>query len=268
MSESYDKLAKISKIKSAVKNNFETSPDLYEKYENAYGFFGDLNRKLIAGFSFKEHPDILDIGCGTGASTRQISEDIPDAAVWGLDISPAMLQVGRKKYADAARIQFVEGDAARLPKFFNSKFDAIIYSASIFLIPDYHESLRQAAALLKPWGTLALTFMEGVYDSSNANMFDIADRSARQGVSLKKPVQLKELEVFFANLFPNHRIWKEDLKLPITQLREFFSIPAMSAGLFPGISYPERVKKVAALFDHLLSYEPLFRWVFMIGDQH
>jgi ubiquinone/menaquinone biosynthesis C-methylase UbiE len=258
--------AKITKIKNAVKGNFEQSPAAYQSFEARYGFFRRLNEALVSGMGLQADADILDIGCGTGASCFQLLEALPKCRVWGLDNSPAMLETARSRNNESDRLSFVEGDAGRLAEYFSFKFDAVIYSASIFLIPDFTESLCQARDLLKKNGRIGLTFMDGLYDPEGNNLLEIADRDANQGVSLRKPVSLPEFQSFFAELFPRHKFWREDFRLPEDLLREFFSIPAMSAGLFPGIEYSTRVTKVARLFDHVPQGEVLFRWILMVGE--
>jgi len=257
---------KIAKIKAAVRNNFEESPEKYQAFENRYGFFGNLIRILLARMRLAGGAKILDLGCGTGSSSARIAETISDCTVWGLDNSSAMLDKARLRFKDAQRIHFVEGDAARLNEYFDFAFDAIIYSASIFLIPDYQESLRHARDLLTNGGSVALTFMDGLYDAEGRNAFALADREAKEGVRLKRPVKLDEFHSFFRTIFPIERSWQEDFRLPDELLRDFFSVPAMSAGLFPGIQYPERVAKVQRLFDHLPKTACSFRWIFIVGE--
>ncbi len=258
--------AKISKIKAAVKNNFNLSPSHYMAFEDTYGFFRMLNAALLGRMRVPAGARILDIGCGTGASSLQILEAIPECRVWGLDISAAMLAAARVRVGSSDRITFVEADAAQLSEHFDRPFGAIIYSASIFLIPDYRESLRQAHRLLKEGGHLGLTFMEGLFDAEGSNLFALADMEAREGVSLRKPVDSGEFQTFFNEVFPQNSVWFEDFRLPEDLLRSFFSVPAMSAGLFPGIAYEERVRKIGRLFDHMPKTEAVFRWVGMIGE--
>jgi ubiquinone/menaquinone biosynthesis C-methylase UbiE len=256
---------RIVKIKQAVRSNFESSPTQYRSFEQRYGFFRRLNETLLRCMRLPPTANVLDVGCGTGASSLQILTALPHATVWGLDNSPAMLETARNVVGESDRLTFVEGDAARLTDYFDFPFDAIIYSASIFLIPDYQQSLRQAQNLLKPAGSVGLTFMDGVYDTEGNSLFALADREANTGVSLRKPVKLEEFQQFFGEVFGEQQAMQEDFQLPEDLLREFFSIPAMSAGLFPGIPYEERVKKVARLFDHMPKSQRLFRWVIMVG---
>lgn len=257
---------KVAKIKSAVRSNFDKSPSFYESFEQKHGFFRSLNRTLVSRMSLSAVADVLDIGCGTGASCRQIADYLPQGRVWGLDNSPAMLETARELSTGNSRIIYVEGDAGRLDEYFDFTFDAVIYSASIFLIPDYERSLRGAAKLLKPGGSLGLTFMDGVYDAQQRSLFELAERTAKQGVSLRKPVDQSKFEHFFAGMFPAYRFWNEDFQLSEAVLKEFFSVPAMSAGLFPGKDYPERVRSIASLFQHMPRCRFLFRWRLMVGE--
>jgi len=69
--------------------------------------------------------NVLEIACGTGRFTAMLAERGAD--IVGLDISSAMMAEGRKKAraADVAdRIEFIRGDAARLP-FPDDHFDTV-----------------------------------------------------------------------------------------------------------------------------------------------
>jgi ubiquinone/menaquinone biosynthesis C-methylase UbiE len=257
---------KIAKIKKAVRTNFEESPVIYQAFEDKHSFFRNLNSKLLAKMAIPAGARILDVGCGTGASSIHMAQAVADSEVWGLDLSPAMLDAAREKGERLGRLHFVEGDGARLRDFVEGLFDAIVYSASIFLIPDYTESLKQARDLLRHGGQVGLTIMNGFFQRDGENALAIADRAAQAGVNLKRPVKLEEFVEVFAGIFHNQRTWYEDLRLPVDVVREFFSVPAMSAGLFPGLPYAERVRKVQRLFDHVPDKENYFRWNIMVGE--
>ena len=258
---------KALKIKEAVRKNFDASSDPYQSFEDRHGLFWTLSEKLLSRMNLPGEADILDVGCGSGASSAQILDALPLSRVWGLDISPAMLEAARARYAEREKLHFIQGDAANLRAYFDFSFDAVLYSASIFLIPDYEESLRQAIGLLRERGTVGLTFMDGLYDPDGNNLFFVADDRAQEGVSRNRPVKWSEFESFFAGIFPDHASWNEDLRLEETALREFYSVPAMSAGLFPGLPFAERVRKVGRLFDAMPSGERIFRWRLMVGEK-
>ncbi len=223
---------KAARVKQAVRANFEDSPSLYQQFEDRSGFFRNLNRALVGKMDLKPGAAILDIGCGTGASSKQMLDEVPDCRVWGLDISPRMLEMARTRVGGSPRVQFVEGDAARLTELFQVRFDAVVYSASIFLVPDYAQSLRQAADLLQAGGSVGLSFMEGVFGGEGENLVALANEQAGIGASLKRPVQIDDFTGAFTGAFPDHRVWIEEFHLPVNELTGFFSVPAMSAGLF------------------------------------
>ncbi len=258
---------KLAKIKKAVKNNFEESPDAYLAFEEKHGFFENLNSRLVSLMGVASGSRILDIGCGSGASSKQMLEHIPDSYVVGVDNSPSMLKAARLKYGDSNRLFFIEGDAAELSHIKSGLFDAVVYSASIFLIPDYKESLRQAKDLLNRDGVVGLTFMDGVYDDEGQNFLALADQQVNEGISLNKAVNLQELLAFFKDMFSRVRTQEENFQLSPATLAEFFSVPAMSAGLFPKFPYSERKLKVARIFSFAQDRKLLFRWILIAGEK-
>jgi len=73
-----------------------------------------------------EDRDVLEIACGTGRFTVMLAER--GANIVGLDISSAMLAEAREKARAASvadRIEFMRGDAARLP-FPDDHFDTVL----------------------------------------------------------------------------------------------------------------------------------------------
>ncbi len=256
---------KITRIKDAVRANFDDSPGMYQDFEESTGFFRDLSRALLGKMEIGANANILDVGCGTGVSTRQMLDQIPHCRVWGLDISPGMLDTARQLLGESDRVRFVEGDAARLTEYFDVRFDAVVYSASIFLIPDYRESLRQARNLLEPGGRIGLTFMDGLYGPEDENLVAKANEQAQMGASLKRLVRIEEFVTDMGSVFPDHSMWVEDFREPVERLRVFFTVPAMSAGLFPGLAYEQRGRKVHELFDFLQDTPIRFRWRLMVG---
>lgn len=257
--------SRIDKIKQAVKANFDQSAAMYEAFEEKHDFFRQLNAVLVSRMGLPDGSSILDVGCGTGASSVQIFEEVAGSTVTGLDVSNAMLEAARSRAGQRIGLSFVEGDASRLKSYFTGSFDAAIYSASIFLIPDYKESLRQARELLKPGGAVGLTFMDGVYDEDSSNLLAFADSDGKLGLNLRKPVDIRQFQEFFAEIFPGCQSWVEDFRLPLGALVEFFSVQAMSAGLFPSLAYEERRVRVALLFGKIHRQDALFRWMIMVG---
>jgi len=101
---------------------------------------------------------ILDLGCGTGTTTRLLKQAFPTAEVIGLDLSPHMLVVADDKARQAnLTISWVHGNAEHTP-FPTASFDLV--TASLL----FHETptavaqtiLREAFRLLRPSGEVAI----------------------------------------------------------------------------------------------------------------
>lgn len=123
--------------------------DLTRKY---YLFGRD---RLIAGLDCAPGQSVLEVACGTGRNLAKIERNWPGVELYGIDISSEML----KSAADALGGDAVlaAGDArdfdaaALLGK---ARFDRVILSYSLSMIPGWERALAHAAGLLAPEGSL------------------------------------------------------------------------------------------------------------------
>lgn len=98
---------------------------------------------------------VLDLGTGTGKAARAIAERFPDAQVFGVDLSPAMIEEARRLLPTnlAERVRFSVADATALP-FVNGEFDLVVL---LNMIPFFDELARVTA----PGGRLLFAFSSG-----------------------------------------------------------------------------------------------------------
>lgn len=104
---------------------------------------------------------ILDIGCGTGALARALTE--AGAVVTGLDPGPEALAKARS-LVPAAR--FEEGSAEALP-FDDGQFEGVVMMNSLHHVPSPARALTEAARVLKPGRRLVV-----VEPSASGTFFD------------------------------------------------------------------------------------------------
>lgn len=99
-------------------------------------------------------PRVLDLCCGTGASTEAVRAVYPDARIVGLDASEGMLRVAREKES-LRKVDFVLGDATDpAAAGVEGPFDGVLMAYGIRNLPDPDRGLKNLLALLAPGGTV------------------------------------------------------------------------------------------------------------------
>lgn len=99
---------------------------------------------------------LLDVGCGTGASTAALLAVAPEAEIVAVDASQEMLaEAQRKTWPDTVR--FVHGNAQNLAAVgVTGEFDGILAAYLVRNLPSPDPALRQFLALLRPGAPLAV----------------------------------------------------------------------------------------------------------------
>lgn len=112
----------------------------------------NLVEKLL-DFLPQRNGAILDVGCGRGATTRQILEDFDDNQVFAINVSGEQLERARQN-APVAGFSLMDG--AEL-SFADNSFDVILCVESVFHFHTRERFLKEALRVLKPGGYLLLS---------------------------------------------------------------------------------------------------------------
>lgn len=98
----------------------------------------------------KAAPRLLDLCCGTGASTEALLAIYPDAEIVALDASQGMLEEARRK-PSLRKVRFVRGDATDPASAgVTGPFDGILMAYGIRNLPDPDRGIQNLHALLMP----------------------------------------------------------------------------------------------------------------------
>jgi ubiquinone/menaquinone biosynthesis C-methylase UbiE len=102
---------------------------------------------------------VLDVACGTGRSLHQLARAHPTMQLTGVDLSPAYLEVARKRLrkAGAQHVTFVHANAEKLP-FPDASFDAV---SSVYLFHELPRNarrnvVREMLRVVKPGGVIVI----------------------------------------------------------------------------------------------------------------
>lgn len=112
---------------------------------------------------------ILEIGCGTGRNLIKLARKCPEARLFGLDASAAMLETAAANFRRAGifdpRLETALADefSAKRTFGFNGHFDKVFFSYSISMITAWEGSISNALRELRPGGSL---YLVDFYDQS------------------------------------------------------------------------------------------------------
>jgi ubiquinone/menaquinone biosynthesis C-methylase UbiE len=97
--------------------------------------------------------EVLEVAIGTGLNLEHYP---PDVALTGIELSPAMLAIARRRADDLDRpVELRVGDAEALD-IPSATFDTVVCTFSLCAIPDHRKALVEMARVLRPGGLLLL----------------------------------------------------------------------------------------------------------------
>jgi ubiquinone/menaquinone biosynthesis C-methylase UbiE len=137
----------------------DTSARLYDaSVEFLFGGTADIMRRMaippvVEDCRGRSRPAVLDVGCGTGRFLLQLSTALPEAKLYGLDLSPYYLKHAGRVLEEVTDVSLIGDNAERVP-LADSLFDVV---TSIFLFHELPRNarrnvMREACRVLKPGG--------------------------------------------------------------------------------------------------------------------
>jgi ubiquinone/menaquinone biosynthesis C-methylase UbiE len=147
---------------------------------------------------------LLDIGCGTGLFATRLKTALPQAQVWGVDLTSEMLARGGPRWRHLRNAVLpVHGDSERLP-FATGGFDFVTCANSFHHYPHQELAVAEMQRVLRPGGRLLIidgyrdapwgwfiydvcvAFREGhVHHASSKRFRDLMTRAGFQAIAQK-----------------------------------------------------------------------------------
>ncbi|MGH9178192.1 MAG: class I SAM-dependent methyltransferase [Acidimicrobiales bacterium] len=132
--------------------------DRWTEQAQHYEAAGTRHWRLVREGGFVTPGDrVLDVGCGTGSSTRDLARLAAPGSVLGVDLSARMLAYARER----TRAEGLENAAylradAQVHPFDQGRFDVITSSFGAMFFDDQPAAFANLAAALRPGGRMAL----------------------------------------------------------------------------------------------------------------
>lgn len=94
---------------------------------------------------------VLDVGAGTGATTRELMRRWPKARFVAVDIAPAMLPIARRRAPWRRPLRCLGADVEALP-FAGDSFDVVFSNLTLQWVVDLDSAFREVQRVLRPGG--------------------------------------------------------------------------------------------------------------------
>ncbi|MEN8124428.1 MAG: bifunctional demethylmenaquinone methyltransferase/2-methoxy-6-polyprenyl-1,4-benzoquinol methylase UbiE [Bacteroidota bacterium] len=145
--------------KEQVTQMFDNVSTNYDFLNRVLTFGIDVSwrKKVVEIVAKQKAKHILDIATGTGDLAIMLTKINPEKVV-GLDLSPGMLDIGKKKVAEknlTNKIEMVLGDSEKLP-FDDHTFDAVTVGFGVRNFENLEKGLHEIYRVLKPKGSFVV----------------------------------------------------------------------------------------------------------------
>lgn len=244
----------------------------YAEFTRHYPMYRDTSRDLVAAAQISPGATVLDLCCGTGATTATLLEAVgPAGRVIGLDASEAMLAEASRQLKDK-RVEFACAPAEELTSAVPRPVDAVVCNSAIWQT-DMPTVFDGIAEVLRPGGRFACNigrpFTAEELDDRRPGLIELAYAIAvlehdfvptgGRRPDPGTPQSVTDL-LTAAGLTPAEPQVVEYL-VPPEQTQAWLSIPIFSQQT-PGRTYSEKMEILDAAFERLGHRAPQRRrWV-------
>ena len=143
-----------------------------------------ITEQTLAMMNLKPGERVLDLGCGTGWTSRMMAKAVANGdqpgQVVGLDVADEMIRRARAGSVDHDNVMFVVGSALEIP-WEENHFDKVLSVESFYYYADQDRALAELFRVLAPKGELYILI----------NLYRDNHYSLRWVEELKIPVQVR-----------------------------------------------------------------------------
>jgi ubiquinone/menaquinone biosynthesis C-methylase UbiE len=143
---------------NAASGFFGDSAQVYaQQYEEdtPLGYARRMRRKKVLELFDKPGGKVLDVGCGPAEMVQALLN--LGCEFWGVDPSPKMIEICRRRFGGTRNTQFLPGEAGRL-SFADNSFDAVLCMGVVDFLQNVPQAVEDMLRVLKPGGTIIVTF--------------------------------------------------------------------------------------------------------------
>lgn len=252
----------------------------YGEFARLYPGYRQTSRDLVALASPARDATVLDLACGTGATTAEILSVLgPDGRVVAVDKSPAMLSVAAGALRDP-RVQWVHASAEQVDRHLSEPVDAAVCNSAIWqtdlaataaavrrvLVTGGRFVFNIGAGFLEPLDDPnQLGDLPGVMRAIAAADYDWTPPAARSGPAARpRPRPSREVVCRWLGAagFEIERVEELSYEESPEAQRAWLAVPIFTKMYLPGLPYRERMRVLDKAYAQLGAGETqVGRWV-------
>lgn len=246
----------------------------YDAYSREYPSYRETSRDLIAAAlppadAGTAHASVLDLGCGTGATTREILAVLgPAGQVTGIDESAAMLEVAVSSTADP-RVTWIRARAENADQHVTRPVDAVLCNSAIWQT-DFAATAMVVRAVVKAGGRFAFNVPFGFlgggdsrqshdwYPALLSEMRVIARRDYGWVPDDGPPARVRQRltrELIFGSLaaagFDVEQVTEVSYEDSAESQRAWLSVPVFTRDWLDGLPYADRMRILGEVYERL-----------------
>ncbi len=218
--------------------------EVYHSFVLEFPIYRELNRRLVELARLEHARRVLDLACGTGATSIAALSRLPRSAeLVGVDGSDAMVSVARMHVQDP-RVRFAVAGAADVESVVSGPFDRVLCNAAIWQFPALRPIFEAVSRLLSGHGSFVFNIPAERVEGEDApiHSFQVALARAVERVS-GRPFPRNAATVSVPRL--ETMLTEASLRLDAMErlvyhgtqheLMELMEIPAMIEPITPGL---------------------------------
>lgn len=113
-----------------------------------------ITMAVLASYRFNGREAVLDVGCGDGRVSHQLSLRVPEGRVVGIDSSASMIEFAQANHASQPNLSFALKDVCELD--YMKEFDVAVSTFCLQWVPDKAAAFRAIRRSLRPGGAAIL----------------------------------------------------------------------------------------------------------------
>ncbi len=158
-----------------LQDGFEAIAEIWDERSGEDGdYFHNhlIYPSLLKVLGSVEGLDALDIGCGSGASSRLLARH--GARVIGVDKSESLIKFAEQREERNPRgIEYLATDAADLSAFADARFDIVVANMALMDIARVAETIAESSRVLRSGGRLVATLFHPCFQPPNRSAWEI-----------------------------------------------------------------------------------------------